>query len=67
MRNHNVVEFKDRKPVADALSEMLRAGAQPLIHQAVQAELEGFLKQHSNRMTQDGLAAVVRNGYLPAR
>ena len=46
---------------------MLRAGAQHLIRQAVQAELEGLLLQHANRVTMDGKAAVVRNGYLPAR
>ena len=67
MKNHNVVEFKDREPPADALSEMLRTGAQHLIHQAVQAELEGLLLQHANQLTRDGKAAVVRNGCLPAR
>lgn len=67
MKNHNVVEFKDRETPADALSEMLRTGAQHLIHQAVQAELEGLLLQHANQVTRDGKAAVVRNGYLPAR
>ena len=67
MKNHNIVEFNDREPVTDALSEMLRTGAQQFIHQAVQAELEGFLQHHSNRLTRDGLVAVVRNGYLPAR
>ena len=67
MKNHNVVEFKDRETPADALSAMLRTGAQHLIHQAVQAELEGLLLQHANQVTRDGKAAVVRNGYLPAR
>ena len=67
MKNHNVVEFKDRETPADALSEMLRTGAQHLIHQAVQAELKGLLLQHANQVTRDGKAAVVRNGYLPAR
>ena len=67
MKNHNVVEFKDRETPADALSEMLRTGAQHLIHQALQAELEGLLLQHANQVTRDGKAAVVRNGYLPAR
>ena len=67
MTNQNVVEFKDRETPADALSAMLRTGAQHLIHQAVQAELEGLLLQHANQVTRDGKAAVVRNGYLPAR
>jgi len=51
MKNHNVLEFKDLETPADALSEMLRTGAQHLIHQAVQAELEGLLLQHANQVT----------------
>ena len=45
---------------------MLRTGAQNLINQALQAELEGLLLQHANQVTRDGKAAEVRNGYLPA-
>jgi transposase-like protein len=35
--------------------------------QAVQAELERFLDEHSSLRLPDGRAAVVRNGYLPKR
>ena len=67
MSKDNVVEFKDRDTITDALTEMLRNGAQQLIHQAVQTELTEFLDQYTNRLTSDGKAAVVRNGYQPER
>jgi transposase-like protein len=49
------------------LTELLRTGAQQLICQAVEAELQELLEQHSERRTGDGKAGVVRNGYLPER
>lgn len=51
----------------DALTELLRAGAQQLIRQAVQAELAELLAQHAHRTDEQGRAAVVRNGYQPER
>ena len=42
-------------------------GAQQLINQAVEAELEELLGQYSGRRTDDGNAVVVRNGHLPER
>ena len=42
-------------------------GAQQLINQAVEAELEELLGQCSGRRTDDGNAVVVRNGHLPER
>jgi transposase-like protein len=53
--------------VRDALTELLREGAQRLLRQAVQAELEGFLAAHADRRDEDGRAGVVRNGHLPER
>lgn len=53
--------------VADPLTELLRSGAQALIAQAVEAELEQLLAEHSDRRLPDGRRAVVRNGYLPQR
>lgn len=67
MSKSSVVEIEGREASADPLTEMLRAGAQQLIYQAVEAELEELLAQHSERRTRDGKAGVVRNGYLPAR
>jgi putative transposase len=67
MSKHNVIEIKNRDTITDALTEMLKTGAQQLIHQAVQAELAVFMEQHSNQSTDGGRASVVRNGYQPER
>jgi transposase-like protein len=56
-----------REQFSDPLTELLREGAKELLMNAVQAELEGFLREHSSRILPDGKAAVVRNGYLPQR
>ena len=67
MNKNNVVDLKNRDTITDALTTMLQNGAQQLIHQAVQVELAEMLEQYANRLTVDGKAAVVRNGYLPER
>ena len=67
MKKDTVVEIAGRATAADILTELLRKGAQELIRQAVEAELEELLEQHSARRTEEGLAGVVRNGYLPER
>ncbi len=67
MGKDNVVGFRGREASTDLLTELLRAGARHLIEQAVEAELQALLEQHSDRRTADGKAGVVRNGYLPER
>lgn len=68
MSKDNVVTINNLdKTTDDALTEMLKTGAQQLIHQAVQAELAVFMGQYSNRLTGDGKASVIRNGYQPER
>ena len=67
MNKNNVVDLKNRDTITDALTTMLQNGAQQLIHQAVQVELAEMLEQYASRLTADGKAAVVRNGYLPER
>ena len=67
MSKHNVIELAGREAGNDPLSELLRTGAERLIYQAVEAELETLLAEHADRRTEDGKAGVVRNGYLPAR
>ena len=67
MDKSNVVGFEGREANADPLTEMLSAGAQQLIRQAVEVELQELLEQQSERRTADGKAGVVRNGYLPER
>lgn len=67
MSNNNVVEINNRDTITDALTDMLRTGAQQLIQQAVQFELAEFMSQYTDRLTDKGKAAVVRNGYQPER
>jgi len=67
MSKNNVIEFEGREASVDPLTELLQAGAQKLLLQAVQAELYACLEQHSDRRTEDGHAGVVRNGYQPER
>lgn len=65
MKNDNV--FALNSPVQDALSEVLKAGAQKLLAQAVEAELELLLAEYRQLKTDDGQQGVVRNGHLPER
>ena len=67
MRENNVVELSGRVEAGDALTAMLRTGAQELIRQAVDAELQELLASYGGRVTDEGRAAVVRNGYVPER
>jgi transposase-like protein len=67
MKKNNVLEFAGRDVISDPLTAFLRSGAQQLINQAVEAELQELLSQYSDRRTDDGNAVVVRNGHLPER
>jgi putative transposase len=67
MSEDTVVRFQKPGSVRDALTELLREGAQRLLRQAVQAELEEFLAVHADSRDEDGRAGVVRNGHLPER
>jgi putative transposase len=67
MDTSNIVDFTSRAWAPDALTELLRAGAQRLIASAVDAELESFLAQFAAARTAAGHATVVRNGHHPAR
>jgi putative transposase len=67
MSKSNVIALAGRDESHDPLTDMLRAGAQQLIQQAVEAELQHLLSQHADNLTPVGTAGVVRNGYLPER
>jgi putative transposase len=67
MTKNNVLEFAGRDAISDPLTALLRSGAQQLITQAVEAELQELLNQYSDRRTDGGHAVVVRNGHLPER
>jgi len=67
MSKDTVVALKSPDTNQDPLTEMLRIGAQQLIHQAVEVELQELLAEHRERRTAEGKAGVVRNGHLPER
>lgn len=67
MAKNNVIELTGRDTIVDPLTDLLRVGAEKLIYQAVEAELQEQLARYSDRRTEDGRAGVVRNGFLPAR
>jgi putative transposase len=51
----------------DALTEVLRLGAQQLLAQAVEAEVADWIDRHQGCQDAYGHRQVVRNGHLPAR
>ena len=60
METANIVDFPRRDGITDALTDLLRRGAQQLIATPVEAELAGYLAQFSDVRTEAGHAAVVR-------
>ena len=67
METTNIVDFARRDGMTDALTQLLKSGAQELIAAAVEAELACYMVQFSEVRTSMGHAAVVRNGHHPAR
>jgi len=67
METTNIVDLARREEMTDALTDLLRTGAQQLIATAVEAELAGYMAQFADLRTDTGHAAVVRNGHHPAR
>ena len=51
----------------DALTEVLRSGAQRLLAEAVEAEVREWIDSHAHVQDAAGRRQVVRNGYLPKR
>ena len=61
--DHNVTEL--HKP-ENPLNELLKQGAQQLLAQAIEAEVQALL-EHFSTLQVDGKQGVVRNGHLPER
>ena len=61
--DHNVTEL--HKP-ENPLNELLKQGAQQLLAQAIEAEVQALLEHFSTRQV-NGKQGVVRNGHLPER
>lgn len=49
------------------LEQLIRRGARDLLQRAIEVEVRELLNEYDNVRTLSGAAAVVRNGYLPAR
>ena len=70
MQEDNLVEYRNpgiALPVADALTAVLRQGAQELLLKAIKTEVNEFLASHRELKDAAGKQRVVRNGYLPER
>jgi transposase-like protein len=63
-----VVPLPASVPVSqDVLTDVLRAGAQKLLSQAIEAEILDWIQQRAGHRDDQGRQQVVRNGYLPER
>ena len=70
MKNDKVVVLKNPGvpgEVRDALTEILREGAQQLLAQAIETEVAEFLDRYREVRDDAGRRRMVRNGYLPER
>ena len=68
MQKKSSIEFEDAQLILkNKLDEIVRQAAQKMIAKAVGCELSEFLKSHGGYSTEDGKAAVVRNGYHKER
>jgi transposase-like protein len=62
----DAIQFPETS-VSDALTEILRHGAQRLLGQAVEAEVEAWIEAHRDLRDTDGHRLVVRNGHKEER
>ena len=68
MKEDIVVAFRSPDDFKeDQLTDVLRIGTRKLLPQAVEAEVETFLKGHGSLIYDTGQRRVLRNGYLPER
>jgi transposase-like protein len=62
-----VANFREQFEGRELLDQLARRGAQQMLQQAIEVEVEEFLQQHQERRGSDGNRLVVRNGHKPAR
>jgi transposase-like protein len=68
MKKDTVIELKKpENSIEDPLTELLRQGARKLLMQALETEIELFLKQNENIQDDEGRRQIVRSGYGPER
>lgn len=63
MTDNTVIDFLSLVTPTDSLTELLKQGAQKLLREALEAEVERL----SSRRTDKGLAGVARSGYQSGR
>jgi putative transposase len=66
MSDNNISQPHKPEPT-DLLQQVLNAGAQKLLAQAIESEVQQLLADHKNLIIPEGKAGLVRNGYLPER
>lgn len=62
-----VLEFRAGFESRSPLDEIVREGAQRMLQAAIDAEVDDFIAQHSDRRDEADRRLVVRNGRLPSR
>ena len=68
MKHDSVVELKKKEPfIEDPITDILRNGARQLLAQALEAEVELFIRQFDEMRDEQGRQRIVRNGYRPQR
>ena len=68
MPQNNIIEIKKPEAfVEDPITEILRNGAKKLLTEALEAEIESFLRQYKDLKDAKGRQRITANGYLPER
>jgi transposase-like protein len=67
VKKDTVISIQQPTTARDALTDVLREGAQKLLAEAVQAEVGTFLEEYQGLRDERGHQRVVRKGYLPER
>jgi putative transposase len=62
-----VASFREDFDGRSLLDQVVHKGAQQMLQQAVEAEVQAFLREHQDRRDDQGRRLVVGNGYKPAR
>ena len=62
-----VADFRKHFEGRGLLDQVIRQGAQRMLQQAIEAEVQEFLQEQNGRRDEDGKRLVVRNGHQPAR
>ena len=68
MNECKIISFsKPDENAEDALTAILRQGAQELLSKAIESEVQSLVKRYCDIRDEEGCPQVVRNGYLPER